>query len=38
MFLANIFHGNINDLTNVLNINADYIKRIFYDVFANTIC
>jgi hypothetical protein len=34
----NVYHNNINKLINDLNINVDYIKEVFCNVFINTNC
>jgi hypothetical protein len=36
--LIQYFYNNTNDLINVTNINADRVKRDFYDVYINTNC
>jgi hypothetical protein len=34
----NGFHDSMNSLTNILNSDADWIKRDFEDIFINEIC
>jgi hypothetical protein len=35
MLFLNIFHGNMNNLINILNINVNHIKKNFKNIFKN---